>query len=93
MARVLVIEDDDAIRSSLVRDLRAARPVVTPAETGLAGLNAMVVARPEVIILDLGLPALDVSDVHNMIRAVSEGPVIVATARDDDSSIVRLLES
>jgi DNA-binding response OmpR family regulator len=43
--------------------------------------------------LDLGLPDLDGSDVLNMIRAVSEVPVIVATARDDDSSIVRLLDS
>jgi DNA-binding response OmpR family regulator len=45
------------------------------------------------MLLDLGLPDLDGRDVLAMVRAVSDVPVIVATARDDDASVVRLLDA
>ena len=93
MARVLLIEDDDAIRASLTRDLAAKSHVVTPVAAGLAGLSELVDSAPDVVILDLGLPDLDGGDVLRMIRAVSQVPVIIATARDEDSSIVRLLDA
>jgi DNA-binding response OmpR family regulator len=93
MARVLLIEDDKAIRTSLLRDLQAVGHVVTPAGSGLAGLAAMVEYAPEVILLDLGLPDLDGADLLGMIRAVSTTPVIIATARDEDASVVRLLDA
>jgi DNA-binding response OmpR family regulator len=93
MAQILVIEDDDAIRSSLVRDLQAAGHVVATAPTGLAGLGSLVDAPPDVVLLDLGLPDLDGTDVLSMIRAVSHLPVIIATARDEDSHIVKLLDA
>ena len=46
--------------------------------------------RPDVVVLDLGLPDLDGRDVMMMLRAIRDVPVIVITARDDDASMVRL---
>ena len=56
------------------------------------GLTQVVEWRPDVVVLDLGLPDLDGAELLKMIRAVSAVPVIVATARDDEAEIVRLLD-
>lgn len=93
MARVLLIEDDDAIRTSLVRSLTAAGHVLTAVAAGADGIAVVARDKPDVVLLDLGLPDLDGRDVLAMLRAVSEVPVIVATARDDDDSMVRLLDA
>jgi DNA-binding response OmpR family regulator len=93
MARVLLVEDDDAIRTSLSRSLTAAGHVVTAVAAGAEGVAAVARERPEVILLDLGLPDLDGRDVLAMVRSVSDIPVIVATARDEDTSVVKLLDA
>jgi len=93
MARVLLIEDDDAIRMSLGKSLTAAGHVVSAVAAGADGVAAVAREKPEVLLLDLGLPDLDGRDVLAMVRAVSDVPVIVATARDDDASVVRLLDA
>jgi DNA-binding response OmpR family regulator len=93
MARVLLIEDDDAIRASLGKSLTAAGHVVSAVAAGADGVAAVAREKPEVLLLDLGLPDLDGRDVLAMVRAVSDVPVIVATARDDDASVVRLLDA
>jgi DNA-binding response OmpR family regulator len=58
----------------------------------MAALNAAVAQKPDVMLLDLGLPDVDGADVLSMLRAVSDVPVIIATARDDEAEIVRLLD-
>jgi DNA-binding response OmpR family regulator len=93
MARVLLIEDDDAIRTSLGKALTAAGHVVSAVAGGADGVAAVARDKPEVLLLDLGLPDLDGRDVLAMVRSVSDVPVIVATARDDDASVVRLLDA
>ncbi|TCC45615.1 response regulator transcription factor [Kribbella capetownensis] len=93
MARVLLVEDDDAIRTSLGKSLTAAGHVVTAVAAGADGVAAVARDRPDVLLLDLGLPDLDGRDVLAMVRAVTDVPVIVATARDDDASMVRLLDA
>jgi DNA-binding response OmpR family regulator len=93
MARVLLVEDDDAIRTSLGKSLTAAGHVVTAVAAGAEGVAMVARERPEVLLLDLGLPDLDGRDVLAMVRSVSDLPVIVATARDDDASVVRLLDA
>jgi DNA-binding response OmpR family regulator len=93
MARVLLVEDDDAIRTSLSRSLTAAGHVVTAVAAGADGIAAVARERPEVMLLDLGLPDLDGRDVLAMVRSVSDVPVIVATARDEDASVVGLLDA
>jgi DNA-binding response OmpR family regulator len=92
MASVLVIEDDQPIRESLTRGLAAAGHAVRTEATGAGALAAVVEWRPDVVVLDLGLPDIDGADVLRMLRGVSAVPVIVATARDDETEIVRLLD-
>lgn len=93
MAQLLIVEDDDRIRTLLLRSLRAEGHVVDSAATGMAGLERAVAARPDLVILDLGLPDVDGTRVLTMLRAVSDVPVIIASARDDDPSLVRALDA
>jgi DNA-binding response OmpR family regulator len=89
----LIIEDDPLIRASLVRALNALPHVASTATTAMEGLRLVVASQPEVVLLDLGLPDLDGKAVLAMIRAVTDVPVIVISARDDDRSIVSLLDA
>src|ERR1700749_1662768 len=72
-----------------MRDLGHA---VNAVSSGMAALSGAVEHKPDVVLLDLGLPDVDGVDVLSMLRAVSDVPVIVATARDDEAEIVRLLD-
>jgi two-component system, OmpR family, KDP operon response regulator KdpE len=92
MPRVLVVEDDPLVRAALLRALRDHGYATSNAAGGLAGLQETVRARPDLVLLDLGLPDLDGLDVLRMIRAVSAVPVIVVTAHDDETQIVRALD-
>ena len=93
MAQLLVVEDDERIRSALIRALRDRGHAVSSASTALTGLRLAVDERPDLVVLDLGLPDLDGGELLRMLRAVSSVPVIVATARDDDESVVRALDA
>ena len=93
MAHVLIVEDDGGIRSAVIRSLTARGHAVDSATSGLDGLQAMLTQQPDVVILDLGLPDVPGERILGMIRAVSDTPVIVATARDDEGLIVELLDA
>ncbi|MFG3302267.1 response regulator transcription factor [Micromonospora chersina] len=93
MARLLLIEDDLTIRTPLLRALRERGHAVAAASTALDGLRDALDDRPDLVVLDLGLPDLDGGELLRMLRAVSSVPVIVATARDDDAEIVRMLDA
>jgi DNA-binding response OmpR family regulator len=92
MAQVLLVEDDPAIRRSLTRALIETGHAVTSWSKGADAVRELVTRPPDVVLLDLGLPDLDGADVLAMIRAVSQVPVIVVTARDADTEAVRLLD-
>ena len=92
MATILLIEDDIAIRSAIARALTDLNHVVTTCNTGMSGLEAAVDNAPDVVLLDLGLPDIEGLQVLAMLRAVSEVPVIVITARDDDADMVKALD-
>ena len=92
MPQVLLVEDDAAIRVALTRSLHDQGHVVRTAVSGMTALSDAVEQKPDVVLLDLGLPDVDGTDVLSMLRAVSDVPVIVATARDDEAEIVRLLD-
>jgi DNA-binding response OmpR family regulator len=93
VARVLLIEDDAAIRTMLIRALRERGHAVAATPTALGGLETALAERPDLVVLDLGLPDLDGLAALRMLRAVSRVPVIIATARDDEAEMVRGLDA
>jgi DNA-binding response OmpR family regulator len=76
-----------------MRSLTERGHAVSSAPTGMQGLGLAVDGRPDVVVLDLGLPDVDGTQVLTMLRAVSDVPVIVASARDDDPSLVGCLDA
>jgi DNA-binding response OmpR family regulator len=93
MATVLVVEDDEYVRSAIIQELSRRRHAVRSAGRALDALREITQNPPDAVILDLGLPDLDGSEALKMVRSVSSVPVIVATARDDEAEIVRLLQA
>ena len=93
MARILVVEDDDAIRDAVRRGLSERGHAVASAATGLAGLEHVLGEAPDAVLLDLGLPDVSGLTLISMIRAASEVPLIVITAQDDDLTMVKALDA
>ncbi|MEV6598284.1 response regulator transcription factor [Actinoplanes sp. NPDC051346] len=93
MARLLLIEDDVAIRTPLIRALRERGHAVASSSTAMEGVQIALNDRPDLVVLDLGLPDLDGREVLRMLRAVSAVAVIVATAVDDETEIVGVLDA
>ncbi|MER7669100.1 response regulator transcription factor [Kitasatospora sp. NPDC096128] len=91
MATVLVVEDDPFVRSALIRHLTDTGHAVRSVGTALEALREVAQVGCDLVILDLGLPDLDGSEVLKMIRGLTNVPVIISTARDDEAEIVRLL--
>jgi DNA-binding response OmpR family regulator len=93
VATILLIEDDGGIRSAITRALTDLGHAVTTSDRGMPGLESAVDNPPDAVLLDLGLPDVDGLQVLAMLRAVSDVPVIIITARDDDADMVRALDS
>lgn len=81
MSRVLVVDDDPALRRALSINLRAHGYEVVLAEDGAGALRATAREHPDVVLLDLGLPDMDGGQVLAGIRGWSGVPVIVLSAR------------
>jgi len=90
---VLVVEDDARMREAMVRALVAHGHVVRGDATGADALRDVVDWQPDVVVLDLGLPDFDGEVLLPMLRAISDVPVVVATVRDDEADIIRLLDA
>jgi DNA-binding response OmpR family regulator len=61
--------------------------------TALEALRRVAADAPDLVVLDLGLPDLDGADALRMLRGITDVPIIIATARDDEGEIVRLLRA
>jgi len=90
---VTLIEDDARIRDALRAGLVDKGYAVRSASNGMDGLSAVTDEPGDVVVLDLGLPDIDGRQLLRMLRAVSDIPVIVATARDDEAEIVQTLDA
>lgn len=93
MPSILIIEDDQRIRESLAARLAERGQEVETVSRAIDGVERAVSGDFDVVVLDLGLPDLDGTEALRMIRAVSKVPVVVATARDDESDIIDVLDA
>jgi DNA-binding response OmpR family regulator len=91
MSRVLLIEDDQAVREGLHLALTRQGHAVHAVATGEQGLGRL--AEADVVVLDLMLPGIDGFEVCRRIRAGSDLPIIMLTARGDDIDVVAGLEA
>src|SRR4051812_7905706 len=91
--RVLVVDDEHAIRKFLRTCLVTQGYELFEAATGHAALQAVPVNRPDVIVLDLGLPDLDGVDVTRTLREWTEVPILILSVRDQESDKVGALDA
>jgi DNA-binding response OmpR family regulator len=89
---ILVIEDDPDIRALVTAVVQRAGMTGLQAEDGREGLRAFFELRPDLIVLDIGLPELDGWQVLERVRELSQVPVLVLTAAGENPQKVRGLE-
>ena len=90
---ILVIDDEIQIRRFLRISLEANGYVVIETATGQDGINGVAQRRPDLVILDLGLPDMDGLDVLRRLREWTAVPVIVLSVRDSDRIKVAALDA
>ncbi|HEY1611023.1 MAG TPA: two-component system response regulator KdpE [Paraburkholderia sp.] len=90
---VVVIEDDRPIRRFVQTSLEGEAMRVTEAETGRRGLAMVSGTRPDLVVVDLGLPDMDGLDVIRQLRGWSSVPVIVLSARSGEHEKVAALDA
>lgn len=88
-----MVEDDESIADVLRRTLRQEGHEVRSSEDGIEALRAAEEFVPDLVILDLGLPGLDGVEVCRRLRAESDVPILILTARDDLEDRVEGLDS
>jgi two-component system, OmpR family, KDP operon response regulator KdpE len=91
VAQLLLVEDDADIRRALIHALAALGHAVANVPTAMGAIQHIVNHRPDLVVLDLGLPDVDGLKLLGMLRAVSDVPIVIATARDEESAIVEAL--
>lgn len=91
-SRVLLVDDEVAIQRAVVPLLRSRGYEVEAAGTGRLALEAVEANAPDVVILDLGLPDIDGLEVCGRIRARSDVPIIVLSARATEPQKVAALD-
>ncbi|HEY7470089.1 MAG TPA: response regulator transcription factor [Acidimicrobiia bacterium] len=90
--RILVVEDEPGLAESIRYSLDVEGFDVLVADTGVAGLDSARVNQPDLVLLDLMLPGMSGLDVCRQIRASSDVPIIMLTAKDAESDKVAGLE-
>ena len=91
--RILVIDDEPQIHRFLRPALEASGYAVERADTAADGLASARARPPALILLDLGLPDMDGQDALTQLRAASQVPVVVLSARDQEAGKVAALDS
>jgi two-component system KDP operon response regulator KdpE len=92
-ASVLLIEDDDAARTAVATSLVAHGFALRQAPDGKEALRQWAVGRPDIVLLDLGLPDIDGVAVLRQIRREAATPVIILSARDEERQKVAALDA
>lgn len=90
--RILVVDDEPQIHRFLGPALTASGYTPVRADTGAEGLRELAVRRPDLLILDLGLPDMDGKTVLERARAFYQGPVVILSARDQGPEKIASLD-
>ncbi len=90
--RVLIVDDEEAIRRSLARALTVRNYQVQEAADGPDAVAAAIASEPDLIVLDLNLPTMDGLTVTREIRARSSVPILVLSVREDEADKVAALD-
>ncbi|MER5807485.1 response regulator [Streptomyces sp. NPDC002033] len=93
MTRVLVVEDDPHLVRALKINLQARKFEVEEAVDGGSALRLAAARKPDVIVLDLGLPDMDGVDVIKNVRGWSRVPILVLSARHTSEEKIRALDA
>lgn len=91
--RVLVVDDETSIRRYLRAALTAQGLTVYEAADGQEALNAVLAHRPDLIILDLGLPDIDGIEVTRRLREWSQTPIIILSVREAEQDKIAALDA
>ena len=92
-ALILVVEDDRPIRNLIVTTLKTHDYKYITAENGSAAILEASSHKPEIILLDLGLPDMEGVDVIKKVRTWSNVPIIVISARSEDVDKIEALDA
>src|ERR687885_2892668 len=92
-ARVLIVDDDETIRALVGRLVEVAGGTVAEAATGEDALRALYAERPDIVVLDIDLPGLDGWQVLERVRQLTDVPVLMLSAHDDELEKVRALQA
>ena len=90
--KVLIVDDEPQIRRFLRASLQAHDYEVVEAENGKEAVRACTVQKPDLVVLDLGLPDMDGLDVITLVREWSKVPIIVLSIRSDDQDKIGALD-
>jgi two-component system KDP operon response regulator KdpE len=93
MSRVLVVDDDPALRRALAINLRARGYDVAIAAHGASALSAAAEHPPDAVVLDLGLPDMDGATVIEGLRGWTSAPIVVLSARTGEAQKVLALDA
>ena len=91
--RILVIEDDIQIRKLMMTSLKSNGYSVECVSDGNAGIIALTSAKADIVLLDLGLPDMDGVELIRKVREWSQIPIIVVSARGEDTDKIAALDS
>ena len=89
---ILVVEDDTEARSALVRELTAGGYTVVEASDGRTALERWALRRPDIVLLDLGLPDMDGLRVVSLIRREAATPIVILSGRYEEEEKVAALD-
>jgi two-component system KDP operon response regulator KdpE len=92
-AKILICEDDPSINKLLAVTMEVADYGFQTVSCGRAALREILSNTPDVLLLDLGLPDMDGGEIIEKVRGFSQLPIIVVSARDDDSDKIKALDA
>lgn len=90
---VLIVEDDSAVRNLIITTLETQNYKFHTATTGAEALLEAVSQKPDILLLDLGLPDMDGGEIIKKVRSWSNMPIIVISARSEDKDKIEALDA